>query len=292
MRSLRADTDPSEEPESSKAKSEYRNYTEGKLLDRVYNTYLLMHTHQTVDFVRKKSAEYGTCSLRKMSAMEALELLDQLVDESDPDVDFPNSYHAYQTAEGIRRAHPDKGRAVVRVCPPTHPPLANAEPVWGRVPQGDGPTHPQTGSTSWGCCTTWGRSWRCSGSPRPVGRLSHTSAVGRGRGHLPRGLQGAEVRGLRGLHLPRQPRRQRPPVQHRVRDVPAWLRPGERPHVLGTRRVHVQSHEVQQLRPAQGGFLHGPLPLLLPLARARGLPAPLHRGGPPHAALGQGAQQV
>ena len=59
-----------------------------------------------------QSAEYGTCSLRKMSAMEALELLDQLVDESDPDVDFPNSYHAYQTAEGIRRAHPDKGRAI------------------------------------------------------------------------------------------------------------------------------------------------------------------------------------
>ncbi|GAB0175392.1 inositol oxygenase [Grus japonensis] len=120
MRSLRADADPSEEPESGSAKSEYRNYTpqsppepdaalqEGKLLDRVYNTYLLMHTHQTVDFVRKKSAEYGTCALRRMSAMEALELLDQLVDESDPDVDFPNSYHAYQTAEGIRRAHPDK----------------------------------------------------------------------------------------------------------------------------------------------------------------------------------------
>uniref|UniRef100_A0A8C4V1M7 Inositol oxygenase n=1 Tax=Falco tinnunculus TaxID=100819 RepID=A0A8C4V1M7_FALTI len=82
---------------------------EGKLLDRVYNTYLLMHTHQTVDFVRKKvQALPGHCSLRKMSIMEALELLDQLVDESDPDVDFPNSYHAYQTAEGIRQAHPDK----------------------------------------------------------------------------------------------------------------------------------------------------------------------------------------
>lgn len=26
----------------------------GRLLDRVYSTYLLMHTHQTVDFVRKK----------------------------------------------------------------------------------------------------------------------------------------------------------------------------------------------------------------------------------------------
>ncbi|KAM6384246.1 inositol oxygenase [Alca torda] len=129
MRSLRADADPPEGPESAKAKSEYRNYRgtlggsrtpperppkpaaalqEGKLLDRVYNTYLQMHTHQTVAFVRKKSAQYGSCSLRKMGAMEALELLDQLVDESDPDVDFPNSYHAYQTAEGIRKAHPDK----------------------------------------------------------------------------------------------------------------------------------------------------------------------------------------
>lgn len=59
-----------------------------------------------------QSAEYGGCSLRRMSAMQALELLDQLVDESDPDVDFPNSLHAYQTAEGIRRAHPDKGGVV------------------------------------------------------------------------------------------------------------------------------------------------------------------------------------
>lgn len=96
------------EPQPSKDKAELRNYTEGKLLDRVYNTYLQMHTHQTVDFVRRKSAEYGGCSLRRMSAMQALQLLDQLVDESDPDVDFPNSLHAYQTAEGIRRAHPDK----------------------------------------------------------------------------------------------------------------------------------------------------------------------------------------
>ncbi|NXE71811.1 MIOX oxygenase, partial [Calcarius ornatus] len=83
----------------------------GKLIDRVYNTYRLMHTHQTVEFVRRKSAQYGSCSQRRMSVMEALELLDQLVDESDPDVDFPNSFHAFQTAEGIRRAHPDKGRA-------------------------------------------------------------------------------------------------------------------------------------------------------------------------------------
>lgn len=41
--------------------------------------------------------------------MDAIMSLDQLVDESDPDVDFPNSYHAFQTAEGIRQAHPDNG---------------------------------------------------------------------------------------------------------------------------------------------------------------------------------------
>lgn len=44
-----------------------------------------------------------------MGMMEAILSLDQLVDESDPDVDFPNSFHAFQTAEGIRKEHPDKG---------------------------------------------------------------------------------------------------------------------------------------------------------------------------------------
>ncbi len=41
--------------------------------------------------------------------MENIDSLDELVDESDPDVDFPNSFHAFQTAEGIRKEHPDKG---------------------------------------------------------------------------------------------------------------------------------------------------------------------------------------
>ena len=48
-------------------------------------------------------------------------MLDGLVDESDPDVDFPNSFHAFQTAEGIRKAHPNKG--VLPTCP---------DGCWGR----------------------------------------------------------------------------------------------------------------------------------------------------------------
>ncbi len=54
--------------------------------------------------------------------MDALRLLDEFVDDSDPDVslpvcvcdywysqiDVPNLIHAYQTAERIRHSHPDK----------------------------------------------------------------------------------------------------------------------------------------------------------------------------------------
>ncbi|XP_068959028.1 inositol oxygenase isoform X1 [Petaurus breviceps papuanus] len=102
--------DPSQiyRPEGGKNKEDFRNYTSGPLLDRVFNTYKLMHTYQTVDFVRKKIEEYGRFSYKKMTVMEAVDMLDRLVDESDPDVDFPNSFHAFQTAEGIRKAHPDK----------------------------------------------------------------------------------------------------------------------------------------------------------------------------------------
>uniref|UniRef100_A0A8I5U1C3 Inositol oxygenase n=1 Tax=Pongo abelii TaxID=9601 RepID=A0A8I5U1C3_PONAB len=132
---------PDVDPEMAKDKASFRNYTSGPLLDRVFTTYKLMHTHQTVDFVRSKHAQFGGFSYKKMTVMEAVDLLDGLVDESDPDVDFPNSFHAFQTAEGIRKAHPDK------------------------VPNLPCPSPSQTGSTSSGSCTTWGRSWPCSGSP-------------------------------------------------------------------------------------------------------------------------------
>lgn len=38
---------------------------------------------------------------------EALEKLNELVDESDPDVDIPNIVHAFQTAERIRKDYPN-----------------------------------------------------------------------------------------------------------------------------------------------------------------------------------------
>ncbi|XP_035691805.1 inositol oxygenase-like isoform X1 [Branchiostoma floridae] len=75
--------------------------------DQVRNTYQLMHTHQTVDFVRRKMEQWCKLDHAQMTMLECLEELNNLVDESDPDVDVPNIYHAFQTAESIREKHPD-----------------------------------------------------------------------------------------------------------------------------------------------------------------------------------------
>ncbi|XP_061917183.1 inositol oxygenase [Entelurus aequoreus] len=93
---------------NGKEKEDFRNFESGSLTERVFNTYKLMHTNQRVDFVRQKHLKWSNCNHGEMSMMDAIMSLDQLVDESDPDVDFPNSYHAFQAAEGIRREHPDK----------------------------------------------------------------------------------------------------------------------------------------------------------------------------------------
>ncbi|TTN17665.1 Inositol oxygenase [Bagarius yarrelli] len=60
------------------------------------------------DFRNFQHAEWAGCTHARMTVMETIECLDQLIDESDPDVDFANSFHAFQTAEGIRKEHPDK----------------------------------------------------------------------------------------------------------------------------------------------------------------------------------------
>ncbi|XP_013787239.2 inositol oxygenase-like [Limulus polyphemus] len=66
-----------------------------------------MHTNQTVDLVRKRKTYWCKFDKAQMTVMEALEKLNALVDESDPDVDLPNIIHAFQTAEKIRAAHPN-----------------------------------------------------------------------------------------------------------------------------------------------------------------------------------------
>ncbi|GIY61903.1 inositol oxygenase [Caerostris extrusa] len=103
--------DPSElyRPEIKKIE-DFREYSDEKndpIQMRVRETYLKMHTFQTVDFVKNKMAQWSKFDKARMTVMEALMTLNSLVDESDPDVDIPNMVHAFQTAERIREAHPD-----------------------------------------------------------------------------------------------------------------------------------------------------------------------------------------
>lgn len=44
----------------------------------------------------------------EMSIWECCELLNEVVDESDPDLDEPQIEHLLQTAEAIRRDYPDE----------------------------------------------------------------------------------------------------------------------------------------------------------------------------------------
>ena len=69
--------------------------------------YRLQHTHQTLDFVRGKKREYLGSTRRTMGIWEAMEFLNTLVDDSDPDTDLSQIEHLMQTAEAIRAdGHP------------------------------------------------------------------------------------------------------------------------------------------------------------------------------------------
>ena len=72
-----------------------------------YHLYRDMHIYQNYDFVKNMREIYGKCDKEKMTIHKALSLLDDFVDPSDPDLDVPNSIHAYQTAERIRKKYPD-----------------------------------------------------------------------------------------------------------------------------------------------------------------------------------------
>ncbi len=96
-------------PESTPFQSEninqqserFRNY-DAEIRPSVREFYRLNHLHQTVDFVRRKRSEYLSLSRCQMGIWEAMEFLNQLVDDSDPDIDLPQIEHLLQTAEAIR----------------------------------------------------------------------------------------------------------------------------------------------------------------------------------------------
>lgn len=89
-----------------KDKSEFRDY-ENTTRPTVREFYRINHAHQTYDFVRAKQREFGALTRKKMGIWEAMEFLNTLVDDSDPDTDLSQIQHLLQTSEAIRAdGHP------------------------------------------------------------------------------------------------------------------------------------------------------------------------------------------
>ncbi|XP_021195787.3 inositol oxygenase isoform X1 [Helicoverpa armigera] len=89
----------------------FRNYDIDEtdpIKERVRRTYYEMHTKMTVDFVKGRMGNWLKFNHFKSTIKDALIKLNELVDESDPDTDLPNIVHAFQTAERIRKDHPDQ----------------------------------------------------------------------------------------------------------------------------------------------------------------------------------------
>lgn len=85
----------------SKPREDYRNY-DNPARETVRDFYRLNHRHQTYDFVRAKKQEFLGLERRQMSVFQALDFLDTLVDDSDPDIALTQREHLLQTAEAIR----------------------------------------------------------------------------------------------------------------------------------------------------------------------------------------------
>jgi len=89
-------TDPEKKPEA------FRNYA-STTRPSVREFYRLNHRHQTLDFVLGKKKEYLSLRKKRMGIWEAMEFLNTLVDDSDPDTNLSQIEHLLQVAEAIRR---------------------------------------------------------------------------------------------------------------------------------------------------------------------------------------------
>jgi len=125
---------------TSKQAEDFRNYKDSTRQERVSKFYSLNHQNQTLEFVQKQKEKFCKLEGRQMSCWNAVLLLNELVDDSDPDTEQAQIVHLLQTAESIRKAYPgpeydwfhlvgfihDLGKVLA------HPSLYN-EPQWAVV---------------------------------------------------------------------------------------------------------------------------------------------------------------
>ncbi|KAI8372766.1 inositol oxygenase [Radiomyces spectabilis] len=84
-----------------KDNSQFRDYEHAPTV--VISFYKENHAKQSLSHVLSQKEKYGRLDKARMGIWEALEVLDTLVDESDPDTQMTQIMHALQSAEAARR---------------------------------------------------------------------------------------------------------------------------------------------------------------------------------------------
>jgi len=96
-------------PDSNAFGHAFRDYEkESERRAGVQEFYRIHHINQTYEYVLSKREQYGKLDKTVMSMWECCELLNEFVDESDPDLDEPQIEHLLQTAEAIRKDYPNE----------------------------------------------------------------------------------------------------------------------------------------------------------------------------------------
>lgn len=89
--------------DSEKDKTQFRQYEDA--CDRVKNFYREQHEKQTVAYNLRARAKFTSAARKRpeMTIWQAMEKLDTLIDESDPDTELGQINHLLQSAEAMRR---------------------------------------------------------------------------------------------------------------------------------------------------------------------------------------------
>ncbi len=83
--------------------NKYRNYCNKN--SKIENTYKKMLENQNIKYVKNMKKIYLSNINRKYNIWYLINKLDEIIDESDPDSELPQIFHAYQTAESIKKRY-------------------------------------------------------------------------------------------------------------------------------------------------------------------------------------------
>ena len=98
---IEAEMHAASEFDAEKDKTQFRQYEDAS--DAVKKFYLEQHSKQTVAYNLKARNDFQSKTRAEMTIWEAMERLNTLIDESDPDTSLSQIEHLLQSAEAIRR---------------------------------------------------------------------------------------------------------------------------------------------------------------------------------------------